>query len=285
MVIITGFVFIVLMYLGNSRDWEENPFITSIEEESLLNSGFPFPTVTVCQDPNSAPDRWALIEDISDNVKFQCYHSSHKMCNETLLDATHKHQGVRALKSKMLQYALDNLKDEEIYDSLPNNRDCIVNLMGLSESETFEKLRDSIGRASNPEEIFCENGKDEKWTFDSEDFCPPDAMNETSECIANLTRAKTSWSKANMILPLSITFGSLFESYASKALGFSFDSSLFGRWSACSKLGEAEEMMHQYLESITAGLGLEGNVSLFDLPTSLAPQVGKFWYLCSHMFM
>ena len=169
----------------------------------------------------------------------------------------------------MLQYIFDNLKEEDVVDSLPSNRDCIERLMGLSENETFQMLRDSIGRTYFLEEVFCEHIENGKWTFRPEYFCP----NETSECLANLERAITNWSKANTILPLTISFGSLFETYASMALGSSFDSGLFGRWVRCGNLGKEEELMHQYLESLTERMGLGGNVSLFDLPTILAPQV------------
>ena len=81
------------MYLETSRDWEANPFVTSVETESVSGPGvqiysyllslsyhslnsplknkIQFPTVTVCQEPFFPPDRWEVIRRMADNVEWE----------------------------------------------------------------------------------------------------------------------------------------------------------------------------------------------------------------------
>ena len=71
------------MILSLTHEWEDNPIVTTIKSAALPVTALPFPTVTVCPHETET-DNWALVEKISNFVKFDCELDwNYPACQET----------------------------------------------------------------------------------------------------------------------------------------------------------------------------------------------------------
>lgn len=59
LVVIAGFACTYLLCKMTLSDWAEHPFVTNVEMRPITE--VQFPTVTVCQNPHTEPDKWALV--------------------------------------------------------------------------------------------------------------------------------------------------------------------------------------------------------------------------------
>ena len=88
--IVLGFLFAGIFVNRSYFDWEETPVITTLDSIAAPIELIQFPTVTVCRKEFKPPDNWVLLENILNNVAFECYlngvwsgDGQFHACNET----------------------------------------------------------------------------------------------------------------------------------------------------------------------------------------------------------
>ena len=263
-----GFSVTAHMYLEALRDWTENPFITTIDRLSLTESGVPFPTVTVCPDPYKLPDRNAIVRNIADSVKFQCFKepsNGFPACSETR--EVRGHPVTEAIFEYILNGVNESLIGEILKDAERDVDTYALKDANISLAEAIdimiknigdeEKLGDITIRVKNEEDI-CGVGT----TTTELRYCP--LWKEMSQENAHMIRT---------IFPNNggVSFGSLLKEFL-PVLGNTLVPDVPGIEADCQDLGEAEERAHAYFKALSESLGLPANVSLFDVPMLYAPQ-------------
>ena len=68
LVIVFGFIVSAMIIEESIFEWSNSPVITSLDSIAAPIENLQFPTVTICRREYKAPDNWALIEIILDNV-------------------------------------------------------------------------------------------------------------------------------------------------------------------------------------------------------------------------
>ena len=257
--ILGGYSSTLILYRGTSSEWDENPFVTSVETERLINSGISFPTVTVCPEQFSNPDRWGLIRKIANDVKFECYDDQDPVsCQET--EKTREHPAtkeifgnlVSVMERMMSKMDMSNVSFEDW--EVPH----INALIGVSEAQAVATAVERLGKS-----------KDLSKSFNVSD---DNAGNHGN--ISLFQEAKNTYKK------LEDAFGSRgFVPYGTFLVSMHNLLDASGSFTAkdfyddCSSLGLAEEALHDFFESLAKNLGIgEGLVSLFDLSTILSAQ-------------
>ena len=70
--VILGFTTAGLFLKDAFHDWEDMPVMTTLDSIAAPINMIQFPTVTICQDEYKPPDNWAFLENILNNIAFEC---------------------------------------------------------------------------------------------------------------------------------------------------------------------------------------------------------------------
>ena len=70
--VIFGFTTAGLFLKDAFHDWEDMPVMTTLDSIAAPINMIQFPTVTICQNEYKPPDNWAFLENILNNIAFEC---------------------------------------------------------------------------------------------------------------------------------------------------------------------------------------------------------------------
>ena len=98
LIIITFFTFAAYLIYQAFEDWSENQTITTISSIATPIQESQFPTVTVCQNPETSPDVWSFLEKLFSQVPLGSGKLSMQILKSVLLNSTLGYPNMAAKK-------------------------------------------------------------------------------------------------------------------------------------------------------------------------------------------
>ena len=299
MIIVAGFVSSGYLLNTSFSDWSEAPVITTLDSIAAPIRDLQFPTVTVCQNEERPPDRWAFIETILNLLAFECSPENDKVFN-VILQRCEPTEKVRKDFKFLLDQIATDLKSWIIFNK--DTKDSPLAILSYKTDDVNYFTMDSVlaykmylhetnlgallklpifnltANHKQVEEVIMEVLGMSYHEFQGVEYneCYIASPIYDKKCARFLDEAPRvmSWlANFNEVNPTQ-PFGSLLAAFSRSLKSISFDvGKLIKRLpneKLCQEIKNKNEMfMQNYFSSLSKPFALTENetVSLFDLPT------------------